>query len=729
MSHSVYDLIKKHNGEHFARAIRDANLMELPGIVEMVRYAGRDAKRGFIEYLLAEKANRDLADAYAIDGADPFELLHQAGYDFVEYADTFEKQNAIKKYFAQGEELCTFKDKNRYQEYYIVNAVRGDADKIQRAESPDRQDAYGTSVISIQMRKSGGFISIKNRYNHTVNNPDNTFNSNPDNIIPGLSAALKFYFKVDFEALAKCLPEGMGRIDNHIIKYNYEIDNVYIGDYFWESHGQIHEIDKSTQMMMDYFYFDIKHNKVVPIVSTCDDCFADVLNAEINGRRVTVRGKYPNQSLWIKDTCLVEMDGSAVKSINLAKTKVIGWDFFRYNTKLTSFQAPNLTKVGSRFLVDNLGLVHLGTPKLKTIDNDCLFYNGKLADLSLPELKRVGDNFLCQNGQITSLDLPNLTHVGDSFLHENIKLKNLFAPNLKTVGWGFLHNNMDLSELSLPSLTRENGGFLASNASKLVSVDLPNLTSVGARFLYSNKGVKSLSLPKLQSAGSDFLFFNEILESLDAPLLKTVENNFLSHNLNITQLSLPNLGRIGNDFLYCNRKLARIDIPNVKKIGTSFCYCNEDLGQLDVPNLVTVDEFFLMNNRVLDFLNVPKLKTIGFKFCYKNNGLVHLDMPNLTHASSNFLGSNRVLKSLRAPRFNIPTGVFLGSNLNLETLELGDRVSLNLLLETLPHVMGLLKAIIAQQKAAKKSAAGRRPKSTVPVLPNLSQFIMPQRER
>ena len=77
-----------------------------------------------------------------------------------------ELENAIKQYFAPDEELCTFRDPSRFQRYHIINAVRKDVDKIKRGNPPQRDDEYGTSVISIQILKTGGFISIKNRYNH-----------------------------------------------------------------------------------------------------------------------------------------------------------------------------------------------------------------------------------------------------------------------------------------------------------------------------------------------------------------------------------------------------------------------------------------------------------------------------------------------------------------------------------------------------------------------------------
>ncbi len=63
----------------------------------------------------------------------PIRLLDKAGYDAY-IADTLEKQNAIQKYYATGEGLCTFRDPDRFKKYYIINAVRKDVDKIKRGD-------------------------------------------------------------------------------------------------------------------------------------------------------------------------------------------------------------------------------------------------------------------------------------------------------------------------------------------------------------------------------------------------------------------------------------------------------------------------------------------------------------------------------------------------------------------------------------------------------------------
>lgn len=225
MAKTMFDKIKKQNGERFAKAIRnyDNGIFDIPNLDEIVKYAGREAEP-IMNFLISLKGIH--IEEMGVH-EDPIVLLKRAGYNAY-VADTLEKQNAIKKYFVPDEELCTFRDPNRYVKYFIINAVREDVDEIERSEKPEREDRYGTSVISIQVLKSGGFISIKNRYNHTVQNPDNTFNSNPDNIIPGLSDALKHYFGVDFSSQKTQLPDGYMMIGKQICKTINEKMVLYI---------------------------------------------------------------------------------------------------------------------------------------------------------------------------------------------------------------------------------------------------------------------------------------------------------------------------------------------------------------------------------------------------------------------------------------------------------------------------------------------------------------------
>jgi hypothetical protein len=148
MAKSMYDIIKKQNGERFAKAIRnyDNGIFDIPNLDKIVKYAGRDAEP-IMKYLISLKLIK--IEEQGVH-QDPITLLNKAGYDAY-VVDTLEKQNAIKKYFAPGEELCTFRDPVRFLNYYIINAVRKNVDKIKRSDfkKPQREDEYGTSVISI----------------------------------------------------------------------------------------------------------------------------------------------------------------------------------------------------------------------------------------------------------------------------------------------------------------------------------------------------------------------------------------------------------------------------------------------------------------------------------------------------------------------------------------------------------------------------------------------------
>ena len=48
MPKTMYEIIKKQNGERFARAIRnyDNGIFDVPNIDKVVKYAGRDAENG-----------------------------------------------------------------------------------------------------------------------------------------------------------------------------------------------------------------------------------------------------------------------------------------------------------------------------------------------------------------------------------------------------------------------------------------------------------------------------------------------------------------------------------------------------------------------------------------------------------------------------------------------------------------------------------------------------------
>ena len=81
----------------------------------------------------------------------PEELLASAGYKLYRCKNDREVKS-FKKYYAPGELLCTFRDSSRIKKNDIFFVVRDNVESIKREDFkyPEREDRYGTSVMSLQ---------------------------------------------------------------------------------------------------------------------------------------------------------------------------------------------------------------------------------------------------------------------------------------------------------------------------------------------------------------------------------------------------------------------------------------------------------------------------------------------------------------------------------------------------------------------------------------------------
>ena len=198
-------IIKKEYGEKMAHLCRELFpiILETKGLLSKI-IMSKFARNYFlyddlIENDMIEQFKNYIYSLVDVENKDYLsinksikELLNEAGYDFYECHSESDIQS-FRKYYAPGEELCTFTNGNRLERCFVFFAVKKNVDEIKREnfQNPERQDEYGTSVISIQFTRNGHTLSIKNRYNHKVNNPDATFGNNLENIISGLTKAFE----------------------------------------------------------------------------------------------------------------------------------------------------------------------------------------------------------------------------------------------------------------------------------------------------------------------------------------------------------------------------------------------------------------------------------------------------------------------------------------------------------------------------------------------------------
>ncbi len=564
----MFKKIKKQNGERFAKAIRayDNGIFDIENLDKIVKYAGREAEP-IMDYLVSLK-NVEIAEHTV--SKTPLQLLDEAGYDAY-YADTLEKQNAISHYYAdaetlrdlanrrvinnyaeRGEKLCTFGDAHRFEKYYIINAVRKDVDEIRREDfpNPEREDKYGTSVLSIQVLKTGGFISIKNRYNHTVQNPDNTLSSNPDNIIPGLSMSIKQHFNVDFSAQKAWLPFYYTSINNQIIKYKREENNIYIGDNFYVKDGVVTELNKDYQEMIDHAFILDKKNGTITDICGIDSAFADVLQNEISGKKISVSKDKESDAtkILVDGQELCTMQSGKITRLNLLETTELPDNFlskFELNS-LEELNAPKLKRVGdnsfnagSSFLMDAPELEEIGNcsfcdgthydldmPKLKKVGQETLLYWSASEDYAFDCLEEVGDFSL---SCIKASSFPKLKKVGHKFCSTSLRYaETLYVPELEEVGEDCFCNINYMPELNFQKLRIAGDNFLRAVGDKSSGkrIHLPNLEQVGRNFMCNDSGWAQY--------GGDYS-----LDEFNAPKLKTVGVNFMGHCTDIQKKNMP----------------------------------------------------------------------------------------------------------------------------------------------------------------------------------------------
>ncbi len=438
-----YKQLKKHHGETFARIIRDAGLLNLPNIVHILEFAGNSPEhaQNLVKYLQARyhRAQKIKAPTQKT----PFELLDAAGYNAF-LVETLEQQNSIEKYFRPGEKLCTFNDPTRYQNNYMIHAVKRGAENIKPSDTPQRQDEYGTSVISIQISKFDNHISIKNRYNHKVNCCDATFSNNPDNIIPGLTYALNKYFDVDIYALN--MPEHFIERNGQLMYYDHEIDGNFFGHDCYTTRKGIQKINKDYQIMFDCMILDTRTGEITNLYNFFGLAPFKFFETFFKGKKIRITTNPQNktqQFISVNDEHIATVENNYIveltlpkireiavpgvediffklREINLPDTEVIPSGFFSKCSSSNTLEVvniPNARILGSSFLFNCCNIKKLNAQMVEKIGSQALWYNNSLEHLYMPMLQQIGEG----------------KHDGffDNILHANKVLKYAYIPKLQ----------------------------------------------------------------------------------------------------------------------------------------------------------------------------------------------------------------------------------------------------------------------------------------------------------
>lgn len=577
-----YNKIKKYYGEDFAKLCRSLfpTILEHPGLLwhtisrkvapcsTIAQDFSEPNARGQFQSFIMNASGIEAVPLSPSNGKTPEELLKEKGYILYPECQTEDEVQSFKRFYREDEELCTFRGK-RLETcrvwFAVKEEVAKDVDAIAHRDEPQREDEYGTSVISIQFtRGNHAQLSIKNRYNHNVDNPDATFGNNLEAIVPGLTNAF---------------------IETYGLNYEYEKE---------------FEID-------DYYLIDGKLFKPLAQAN-----FRDIATAENNFVLTATSAKQYDPNRYIIFEKFV-LDFQTKILVNVFGEEESGKAFIESIGKINKVDVTYDENKNKVITIQP----EKGKPVVVTLNKQSQIIKYKNENAT-----KLGDGFLADSEYLEEIDIPNVKTIGDEFLYGNRSLKKLSLPNVEKIGDYALHiGNYSLAVLDAPKLKTIGNYFINQNTS-LENVNLPALEQCGNYFLSCNNKIKSLSLPSITTVGNSFLYSNKILEEFDAPQLKVCLQDFLFLNNALKTLKLPNLLYCTDSFLYYNNTLEELELPNLKSAGHAFLRKNNSLEELNLPNLIVIGRASLAENtKISNLESCPKLEKIGTESFFSNNKL------------------------------------------------------------------------------------------------------------
>ena len=582
--------IKKLYGENFSHLCRDnfSKILSEPGIlfniINNTFAPTRSLYQDIIDYDLVIEFKNFIYNEYdkikqtnleevkeIIES--PYEVLDKVGYELFE-CENEEEIQSFRKWYSEGEIICTIYNGGRLNRCYVFFAVKKNAQDIKREnfDNPKREDEYSTSVLSIQFPKQGICVpDIISRYNHTVRDPNGTYGCDLNKVAPGLEESFKKLLEKRGLELNKTnkneidLPYYTVGPDGKYYRYNVEENGIY----YCENnvvidHGDITKYDSEKYLIIDNFIVDLVNKQIYLYGDSYHDSFIDGFD-NIENIKVVKNGDYKN--------IIVSQPECEDVIITIDK-----------HNSIIGYKNSNLEK----------------------IDNDFMKHCANVKNIDIKNVKSIGNDFLMFNEALEQLDLSEVEEIGHGFLQVNEVLKTLNAPKLKTIGSGALTHNHNMKELNLPEVEEIGNEFLQYN-SILKTFNAKKLRKIGFNILQLNEAIEFLDLPELEIIGDGFLETNKVLKIFNAPKVKIIGDCVFSNNREMEELYLPETIIIGYKFLQNNSILKKINVKNVIKIGDRFLFFNENLEELDLSNVEEVGQHFMNSNKSLKVLKMPSL--------------------------------------------------------------------------------------------------------------------------
>lgn len=187
----------------------------------------------------------------------------------------------------------------------------------------------------------------------------------------------------------------------------------------------------------------------------------------------------------------------SLESFDFSNIVSIGSSAFE-NTGLTSVEAEKVTELGDSAFMDCTNLSNVSIPKCTYIPSSAFLRCNGLADFDFSNVSEIGDRAF-NNTAITQVNSEVLVYIGRFAFYGCENLVSVDIPNCTTVEMGAFQNCQALESINIPKITVINDETF-SNTYKLSEFDFGNITSIGT-YAFKSSGIESVNAPNVTSIG------------------------------------------------------------------------------------------------------------------------------------------------------------------------------------------------------------------------------------
>ena len=335
---------------------------------------------------------------------------------------------------------------------------------------------------------------------------------------------------------------------------------------------------------------------------------------------------------------------STLQTVTLPKTlTTIGVCSFYFCASITEIDLLNVTTIGDGAFASCFNLTEVDLPNVTTIGGSAFADCVDLTDINLSNVTSIGDMAFYSCMGLTDINLSNVTAIGRMAFYApltkviynktltdwiNVSIPtNSYAFNTNT---SFEVNGTELSgAITIPDGVTSIGGHF-TGYTKITSVNLNDVTTIGNHAFTNCTGVTEIDLPNVTTIGNNAFFGCTGLTNVDMPKVTTIDYNAFLNCTNLIEVDVPEVTTIGVTAFRGCTSLTEVYSPNVTIIGGNAFEGCTSLIDMDLQTVTTISGKAFYNCTGLTNIDLSNVTIIGDNAFEGCTSLTEIDLPKVT---------------------------------------------------------------------------------------------------